>query len=155
MCVGFLLCKLLQQLAAAAAVGLRFLPHAAAAISRCRCWFSFYLLLLCWLAAFVARLDEIVVFSSRVFIVHVLLKSSKLQLNKCQNQLRTCPKTLNISLNLFSIKKEKSAPCVLLPTGSVWRPLFLYLLGTHLVPLNISGFPDVPRSVLCIFLRQF
>ena len=58
MCVGFLLCKLLQQLAAAAAVGLRFLPHAAAAISRCRCWFSFYLLLLCWLAAFVGRLGD-------------------------------------------------------------------------------------------------
>ena len=71
MCVGFLLCKLLQQLAAAAAVGLRFLPHAAAAISRCRCWFSFYLLLLCWLAAFVARLGDMAVFSSRVNVLYL------------------------------------------------------------------------------------
>ena len=76
MCVGFLLCKLLLQLAAAAAaVGLRFLLLAAAAVSRCRCCFS-YLLLLCWLAAFVARLGEMVVFSSRVFNVLYLLWES-------------------------------------------------------------------------------
>ena len=55
--------------AAAAAVGLQFLLLAAATVSRCRCCFS-YLLLLCWLAAFVARLREMAVFSSRGF--HVL-----------------------------------------------------------------------------------
>ena len=67
---GFLLCKLLLQLAAAAAaaVGLRYLVFAAAAVSRCRCCFSSYLLLLCWLAGFVARLGEMIVLRSRVFM---------------------------------------------------------------------------------------
>ena len=52
----------------AAAVGLLFLKLAAAAVYRCRCCFS-YLLLRCWMAAFVACLGEMVVFSRRVFNV--------------------------------------------------------------------------------------
>ena len=46
-CVDFRLCKLLLAAAAAsyaaAAVGLRFLLLAAAAVSRCRCYFSYLL----------------------------------------------------------------------------------------------------------------
>ena len=56
MCVGLVSCKLLLPLAAAATVGLIFLLLAADTVSRCRC--CFYLLLLCWLAAFVGRLGD-------------------------------------------------------------------------------------------------
>ena len=75
-CVGFVLCKLLPNLAAAAAIGLRLSLLAAAAVSRSRSCFSSYLLLLCWLAAFAARLGEMVVFSSRVFDVLFLFWES-------------------------------------------------------------------------------
>ena len=56
---------------AATAVGLRLLLIAADNVSRCRCWFS-YLLLLWSMAAFVARLREMVVFLRRVFgVLHL------------------------------------------------------------------------------------
>ena len=66
----------LVQAAAAAAVGLRFLLLPAAAVSRYRCCFSYHLLPLCWTAGFVARLGEMIVFSSRVFDVSYLLWQS-------------------------------------------------------------------------------
>ena len=71
-CVGFLLWL---AAAAAAAVGLGSLLLAAAAVSRCRCGFS-HMLLQCWLAAFVARLCEMVLLSSHVFTVLCLLWES-------------------------------------------------------------------------------
>lgn len=73
-CVGSRFSKLLLHLAAAFAVSLRFLLRAGAAVFRCRCCLSSYLQLLrCWLAAFTARLGEMVVLSSRVFNVLYLL----------------------------------------------------------------------------------
>ena len=76
MCVGFLfLWKLLLQLAAATALWLRFLLLAAGAVRRCRCCFSTYLPLRCWLAACEVSL-VIVVFSSCMFNVLYLIWES-------------------------------------------------------------------------------
>ena len=75
--------KLLLQIAPAAAVCLRFLLLATAAVSRCRYRFSSYLLLLCWLAAYVAGLGDMVVFSSRVFNREFQKKRSESKQKKC------------------------------------------------------------------------